>query len=79
MSVGTIFDVQIVGTVLLFAFVQGFRIQMPGYHLGVAWYISTVLVPTLLVTHTLIAIRLSRRTHTRHRVPKQAQAYSVRG
>src|SRR6266487_1363224 len=94
MSVGTIFQVQIVGGVLLFAliakwywaprlarlplegagdlidaFVQGLRVEMARYHLGVAWYIFTVLVPALLVTHALIAVRLSRRADTQNRVP----------
>jgi hypothetical protein len=45
---------------LINAFVQGVRIQVPGYHLGPAWYIFTVLVPALLVTHVLIAVRLVR-------------------
>jgi len=53
------FTVEGVGD-LAVAFVQGFRIQLPGYHLGPAWYIFTVLVPALLVTHALIAFRLTR-------------------
>jgi hypothetical protein len=59
-----IFTVEGVGD-LVTAFVQGFRVELPAYHLGPAWYIFTVLVPALLVTHALIAIRLSRRTRTR--------------
>ena len=49
---------------LIDAFVQGLRVEMARYHLGVAWYIFTVLVPALLVTHVLIAVRLSRRADT---------------
>src|SRR5690242_19221785 len=47
---------------LVTAFVQGFRIQLPRYDLGPAWYIFTVLVPALLVAHALIAFRLIRPT-----------------
>ena len=54
---------------LVNAFVQGARIQLPAYHLGPAWYIFTVLVPALLVTHVLIAIRLTRRTRTQSGLP----------
>lgn len=54
---------------LINAFVQGLRIEIARYHLGVAWYIFTVLVPALLVTHALIAVWLVRHARARIRVP----------
>jgi hypothetical protein len=53
---------------LINAFVQGLRVEMARYHLGVAWYIFTVLVPALLVSHALIAVRLVRHARARSRV-----------
>lgn len=41
-------------------YVQGNRIELYRYQLGAAWYIFTVVVPALLVTHFLIATRLVR-------------------
>ena len=55
---------------LINAFVQGLRVEMARYHLGVAWYIFTVLVPALLVTHALIAVWLVRHARARSRVPR---------
>jgi hypothetical protein len=43
---------------LLNAFVQGIRVDVPQYELGPAWFIFTVLVPALLVTHVMILARL---------------------
>ena len=56
---------------LVNAFAQGFRLELPKYHLGAAWYIFTVLVPALLVTHCLIAARLIRHAHARSEVQAQ--------
>jgi hypothetical protein len=42
------------------AFVQGNRIELYRYQLGAGWYIFTVVVPALLVTHFMIAARLVR-------------------
>ena len=51
----------VVGTLdLLNAFYQGIRHQVPP-HLGSAWYIPTVAVPALLVSHGMIFARLARR------------------
>jgi len=46
-------------------FIQGARIHVASYHLGPAWYILTVLVPALLVTQVLIAVRLVRPARAR--------------
>jgi hypothetical protein len=45
---------------LVNAFVQGDRIELGRYRLGAGWFIYTVLVPALLVTHFMIAARLVR-------------------
>ena len=42
------------------AIIQGIRIDLPSYELGAVWFIFTVLVPALLVTHLLIAVALVR-------------------
>jgi hypothetical protein len=52
-----IFTLEGVGD-LVNAFVQGNRIELYRYQLGAAWYIFTVVVPALLVTHFMIAARL---------------------
>ena len=46
---------------LLNAFIQGYRIDVSSYELGATWFIFTVLVPALLVTHVMIAMILIRR------------------
>jgi hypothetical protein len=45
---------------LVNAFVQGDRIELGRYQLGAGWYIFTVMVPALLVTHFMVAARLVR-------------------
>ena len=42
------------------AIIQGIRIDLTSYELGAVWFIFTVLVPALLVTHFLIAAALVR-------------------
>jgi hypothetical protein len=42
------------------AIVRGVRIDLPRFHLGPAWFIFTVLVPALLVTHCMVVARLIR-------------------
>jgi hypothetical protein len=43
------------GTVdLLYAFFNGYRVELQPGHLGAAFYIPTVVVPLLLVTHVLV-------------------------
>jgi hypothetical protein len=59
---------------LVNAFVQGSRIELPRFHLGVAWYIFTLLVPALLVTHFMIAARL-----VRHARQRNAEGVAVTG
>jgi len=54
-----IFSVVGVGD-LLNAFIQGIRVDVPRFLLGAAWFIYTVLVPALLVTHFMIVARLVR-------------------
>ena len=47
------------GTVdLLNAIYQGLATGIANYHLGAAWFIPTVYVPALLVTHALIFVLL---------------------
>ena len=47
------------GTVdLLNAIYQGLATGIASYHLGAAWFIPTVYVPALLVTHALIFVLL---------------------
>jgi hypothetical protein len=41
-------------TDLLFAMYQGVVIGLPFFHLGVYWYIPTLYVPLLLVSHVII-------------------------
>jgi hypothetical protein len=55
-------------------FVQGSRIELPRFHLGVAWYIFTSLAPALLVTHFMIAARL-----VRHARQRNAEGVAVTG
>ena len=51
----------VVGTLdLLNALYLGIRYRVPP-HLGSAWYIPTVAVPALLVSHAMIFARLARR------------------
>jgi hypothetical protein len=38
---------------LLDALIQGLRIDLPSYQLGRIWFIFTVLVPALWVTHVM--------------------------
>ncbi len=59
---------------LVNAFVQGSRIELPRFHLGVAWYIFTLLVPALLVTHFMIAARL-----VQHARQRNAEGVAVTG
>jgi hypothetical protein len=53
---------------LLFAFVQGARVQLDPGGLGAAYFIVTAIVPPLLVTHFLIFLVLA----TRFSVAKQS-------
>ena len=39
---------------LLYAFFNGYRVELQPGHLGAAFYIPTVVVPFLLVTHVLV-------------------------
>jgi hypothetical protein len=59
LAVVWIFTLEGVGD-LVNAFVQGNRIELYRYELGAGWYIFTVVVPALLVTHFMIAARLVR-------------------
>jgi hypothetical protein len=43
---------------LMNAFIQGIRVDVPRFELGPAWFIFTVLVPALLVSHFMIVARL---------------------
>ena len=43
---------------LLYAIYQGLGVNIAAYQLGAAWFIPTVYVPALLVTHTLIFVLL---------------------
>lgn len=45
---------------LLFAFVQGARVQLNPGDLGASYFIVTAIVPPLLVTHTLTFLLLAR-------------------
>lgn len=45
---------------LLFAFVQGARVQLNPGDLGAGYFIVTVIVPPLLVTHALVFLVLAR-------------------
>jgi hypothetical protein len=45
---------------LLNALVQGLRIDLTSYQLGPTWFIFTVLVPALWVTHVMILMILIR-------------------
>jgi hypothetical protein len=45
---------------LVNAFVQGIRVDVPSFELGAGWFIYTVLVPALFVTHVMIVARLVR-------------------
>ncbi len=45
---------------LLNANFQGLRVGLTNYQLGPAWFIPTVIVPALLVTHGMIVLRLIR-------------------
>lgn len=56
---------------LIFAFVQGARVQLDPGTLGAAFFIVTAIVPPLLVTHALIFGILLKRDHrTIQRLPK---------
>jgi hypothetical protein len=57
---------------LVNGFIQGYRAQVPHYQIGAAWFIYTVLVPALLVTHVMIVARLIRLARTRGGVPDRA-------
>jgi hypothetical protein len=46
---------------LLFAFYQGLRVDLDARMLGAAFFIPTVIVPALLITHGLIFWLLVRR------------------
>jgi hypothetical protein len=54
-----IFSVEGMGD-LLNALIQGLRIDLTSYQLGPTWFIFTVLVPALWVTHVLIVMILIR-------------------
>jgi hypothetical protein len=54
-----VFSVEGIGD-LLNDFAQGGRIDLPHFSLGATWYIFTVLVPALLVTHVMIVTILVR-------------------
>jgi hypothetical protein len=45
---------------LVDAFMQGARVDVPSFEVGAAWFIYTVLVPVLLVTHGMVVARLVR-------------------
>ena len=57
---------------LLNAMVQGARIDLPTYDLGATWFIFTMLVPALLVTHAMIAAILIRTSTLRRRTQRPA-------
>jgi hypothetical protein len=59
LAVVWIFTLEGVGD-LVNAFIQGDRVELARFRLGPAWFIFTVLVPALLVTHFMIAARLVR-------------------
>jgi hypothetical protein len=53
----------------VYAFYQGLRLGLTGYQLGVAWYIPTLIVPAMLVTHIMIyTLLLKRSRHYRAQV-----------
>src|SRR4030095_14166147 len=54
---GWIFSLEGMGD-LLNAFVQGLRVDLTSYQLGPTWFIFTVLVPALWVTHVMIVMIL---------------------
>ena len=59
---------------LLNAFIQGYRIDVSSYELGATWFIFTVLVPALLVTHVMIAmILIRRRDREPHRLTQRVE------
>lgn len=45
---------------LVNAFIEGIRLDITNFKLGATWFIFTVLVPALLVTHFMIVTRLIR-------------------
>jgi hypothetical protein len=47
---------------LIFAFVQGARVQLDPGELGAAYFIVTAIVPPLLVTHALVFLLLSKKS-----------------
>jgi hypothetical protein len=47
------------------AFFQGGRVGLPQFHVGAVWFIYTVLVPALIVTHVMIVARLARHARAR--------------
>jgi hypothetical protein len=59
LAVVWIFTLEGVGD-LVNAFIQGDRVELARFKLGAGWFIYTVLVPALLVTHFMIAARLVR-------------------
>ncbi len=46
---------------LIYAFYEGNRVGFASGELGAAWFIPTVLVPLLLITHALVFLLLLRR------------------
>jgi hypothetical protein len=46
---------------LIYATYQGISLNVPSYQVGVAWYIPTVYVPLLIVSHITIFVLLLRR------------------
>jgi hypothetical protein len=59
LAVTWIFSLEGMGD-LVNAFIQGIRVDVPSFELGAAWFIYTVLVPALLVTHGMVVARLVR-------------------
>jgi hypothetical protein len=64
LAVVWIFSVVGIGD-LVNAFIQGIRVDVPSFELGAAWFIYTVLVPALIVTHVMIVARLVRHARAR--------------
>jgi hypothetical protein len=50
---------------LVNAFILGIRVDVPSFELGAAWFICTILVPALFMTHVMIVARLMRHARAR--------------
>jgi hypothetical protein len=59
LAVTWIFSLEGIGD-LVNAFIQGIRVDVPAFELGAGWFIYTVLVPALFVTHVMVLARLLR-------------------